>query len=155
MDLLIMREALPDRRRSWTRHVRIDGHSFYMGVGLYEDGRLGEIWLDTAKDGTFLRGVMGDLARTISIMLQCGAGVETAIYTLKGHYYPPCGQVEGSPNVQYCESVTDWIAQELEAEFLNKVNECDDEETVSVFESAGVPAPPKKSVGYISKNVWG
>lgn len=112
------REALPARRRNWTQRVRIAGQTVYLCVGEYADGRPGELFVDVAKQGTFLRGVMGALARSLSISLQCGAGVETIIYSLRGLDYPPAGKVEGSSHVQECSSVTDWIASELEARYI-------------------------------------
>ena len=113
-----MREPLPDRRRSWTQKVRIAGQTVYMGVGEYADGRPGEIFIDVAKQGTFLRGVMAALARTISIALQCGADVEFVVQALRGGCFPPDGIVEGSSSVKEATSVTDWIASELEARYL-------------------------------------
>ena len=118
MRILAMREPLPDRRRSRTQRVRIGGQTCYLCVGEYDDGRPGEIFVDIAKQGTFLRGVMAALARTVSIALQCGADIETIIYSLKGGTYPPSGYVEGSANVKEVTSVTDWIAAELEAMYL-------------------------------------
>jgi ribonucleoside-diphosphate reductase alpha chain len=117
---LSMREMLPSRRPSWTQHVRIGGQSVYMTVGEYPDGRPGEIFLDMAKTGTLLRGVMDSLARMVSIALQCGAGIEVIIHALRGLVYPPDGLVEGSDYVQECSSVTDWIASELEARYMHE-----------------------------------
>lgn len=115
MRMLAMREPLPARRRSWTQRVRIGEHTVYMCVGEYEDGRPGEIFVDVSKQGTFLRGVMGSLARMVSIALQCGAGVDIIIHALRGADYPPNGLVEWSDSVTECSSVTDWMASELEA----------------------------------------
>ncbi len=117
MGTLTMREPLPTRRRNWTQRVRIAGQTVYLCVGEYADGRPGEIFVDVAKQGTLLRGVMGTLARSLSISLQCGAGIETVIYSLRGLDYPPAGIVEGSAAVKECCSVTDWIASELEARY--------------------------------------
>lgn len=116
--LAMARESMPDRRRSWTQHVRIEGQSCYLTVGEYPDGRPGEIFLDVAKCGSFVRGALGDLARAVSVALQLGVGVERAAYMLRGADYSPRGPVSGSPNVQHCESVTDWVASELEAAYL-------------------------------------
>lgn len=116
---LEMREPLPDRRRSWTQKVRIDGQPVYLTVGEYPDGRPGEIFIDMSKSGTFVRGVVGTLARTISIALQCGAGVEVVALMLRDHDYEPKGQVIGSDKVHECHSVLDWVAQELEAHYLH------------------------------------
>ena len=118
MGTLLMRERLPDRRHNWTQRVRIDGHSIYLCVGEYDDGRPGELFVDVSREGTFLRGVMGSLARMASIALQCGSGIEAVIHALRGLDYPPSGAVEGSDAVIQCDSVTDWIAQELEARYV-------------------------------------
>ena len=114
-----MRERLPDRRHSWTQRVRIGGQSVYLCVGEYADGRPGEIFVDVSRQGTFLRGVMGSLARMVSIALQCGAGVDIIINALRGIDYPPNGLVEGSEVVTETKSVTDWIASELEACYMS------------------------------------
>lgn len=118
MGTLLMRRPLPERRHSWTQKVRIDGQTVYITVGEYEDGRPGEIFIDVSKQGTFLRGVMGSLARMISIALQCGADVSVIVHALRGLDYPPHGRVEGSDVVDSCTSVTDWVASELEAAYL-------------------------------------
>lgn len=120
MSTLLMREVLPERRRSWTQSVRIEGQRVYLCVGEYEDGRPGEIFVDVAKQGTFLRGVMETLARTVSLALQCGAGIEVVVHSLKGLTYPPSGVVQGSTCVTDCLSVTDWIASELEAHYMQR-----------------------------------
>lgn len=119
MKSLYMREPLPDRRRSWTQKVVIGSQTVYLCVGEYDDGRPGEIFIDVAKQGTFLRGVMSALARTVSVALQCGATIEMVVYSLKGGTYPPDGTVEGSDCISECSSVTDWIAAELEARYCS------------------------------------
>lgn len=146
MGMLPMREVLPDRRRSWTQHVHIGGQSLYLTVGEYSDGRPGEIWVDVAKAGTFLRGVMGTLARSASIALQCGAGVETIIHMLREHDYPPNGPVIGSPNVTDCFSVPDWIASELEAHYLPEQRQ-QRNSTTKVMEGDVPPTIPEKIAG--------
>lgn len=118
MGALLMREPLPARRRNWTQHVYIGGQSVYLTVGEYTDGRPGEIFLDISRQGTLLRGIMGTLARSVSIALQFGASVETVAAMLREIDYPPNGPVTGSDAVQECISVTDWAARELEARYL-------------------------------------
>lgn len=117
MDTLLMREPLPARRRCWTQKVRIGGQTVYLAVGEYPDGRPGEIFIDVAKQGTFLRGLTASLARTASIALQCGADIKLIIHSLRGSNYPPDGPVQGSSVVAECNSVTDWIAKELAAHY--------------------------------------
>lgn len=130
------REPLPFRRKSWTQRVKINGQTCYLNVGEYEDGRPGEIFIDISKAGTFLRGVLGDLARAVSVALQCGAGVETAVYMLRGSDYQPSGPVEGSTSVKYAESVTDWIASELAAKYIGD-SKSDGMETLDGLLSVG------------------
>ena len=162
---LSMRETLPPRRRSWTQHVHIGGQSCYITVGEYDDGRPGEIFVDISKQGTFLRGVMGTLARTISLALQCGADVDMIIHSLRGLDYEPAGPVTGSPNVTECFSVTDWIAQELAATYgvpLEDAPPAIDERFLSASdedEDGGEEEPQKefalvkeKVAGYISED---
>ncbi len=91
-----MRTKLPDRRNSWTQTVKIENQRFYLTCGEREDESLGEIWLEAHKMGTFSRGVLGALARMISVALQCGASVSEIVNALKGLNFPPQGYVSGS-----------------------------------------------------------
>jgi ribonucleoside-diphosphate reductase alpha chain len=139
-----MRQAMPERRHSWTQKVRIDGQAVYMTVGEYADGRPGEIFIDVSKQGTFLRGVMEALARTVSIALQCGADVSVIVHALKGLDYPPNGRVEGSSAVDTCSSVTDWVASELKSVYMDPLEE------ILLQEEAGVvEEKPRKVCGHI------
>lgn len=131
--ILLMREPLPDRRRSWTQKVRIEGQTCYLTVGEYDDGRPGEIFIDVSKAGTFIKGIIGQLARSVSIALQCGADLPTVLHMLRGHDYPPHGTVEGDfSSVSVCTSVMDWVAGELEGAYMRS--------TQSVGEGDAIPA---------------
>lgn len=115
-----MREKLPDRRASWVQKVKIDGTSYYLTCGEYEDGRLGEIWIDAHKYGSFSRGVLDSLARQVSVALQNGTPVLEVVKCLRDMSFPPDGPVTGSPYVESARSVADWIAQELEVVYVQK-----------------------------------
>ena len=155
MGTLTMRQPLPERRHSWTQKVRIAGQTVHMGVGEYPDGRPGEIFIDVSKQGTFLRGVMGALARMVSIALQCGADVSVIIHALKGLDYPPRGPVEGSDTVTECSSVTDWVASELKAAYMDPpVEVAEEPQHVFLQEEAGAAVleeetPLRKVYGHI------
>ena len=110
-----MRKPLPDRRHSWTQKAHIGGQTLYVGFGEYEDRSLGEIFIDASKQGTFLRGVLGALARSISLALQCGATADELANALRGLDFPPNGPVIGSPVVSKASSLVDWIAAEVDA----------------------------------------
>ncbi len=112
-----MRQSMPERRANWTQHVHLNNQSVYLNVGLYEDGRPGEIFIDVAKTGTFLRGILGALARVFSVSLQHGTPLLALTDVLKDLRFPPEGIVEGSEAVKEALSLVDWIARELEAAF--------------------------------------
>lgn len=148
-----MRELLPDRRNTWTQRVTIEGHELYLCVGEYDDGRVGEIFVDVSKEGTFVRGVMSTLARVISICLQCGADVHTICHALRGIDFPPSGQVIGSNYVTECYSIADWIASELEVRYINR--QIEDKGLIQQVIGEGDPIEDKPVPRHISSNVWG
>lgn len=112
-----MRRRPPDRRASWTQKVKIEGQTFYLNFGEYEDGTLCELFVDVAKQGSMIRGVVDALARLASIALQAGVATKELAYALRGCTFPPSGAVVGSPTVKECTSLADWIAQEIEAHY--------------------------------------
>jgi ribonucleoside-diphosphate reductase alpha chain len=112
------REALPDRRHTWTQKARVGGQTVYLSFGEYPDGRLGEVWVEVAKAGSFVRGVCGALARMASCALQNGVPVPEVVDTLRSLNFPPNGPVDGSGAVQKCSSLADLIALEIEAAYL-------------------------------------
>lgn len=147
------RERLPDRRRSFTQKVKIPDatgalQTFYLTMGEYDDGRLGEVWIEAHKEGTFARGVLGALARMVSIALQCGVSVEEVVKTLRHLNFPPRGDVTGSAAVAKASSVADWVAQEIEAAYLKPPPP-----SPLVGEGAGEAQPteaePGKVAGYV------
>lgn len=113
-----VRKPLPDRRRSWTQEVTIEGHTVILTVGEYDDGTPGEVFVEILKEGTTLAGVLGTLSRLVSLSLQDSAQLSTLIHSLRGITYPPMGRVDGSRAVSECTSVTDWLASELEARYV-------------------------------------
>lgn len=139
------REKLPDRRRGWTQKVRI-GHErtvFYLTTGEYPDGRIGEFWLATHKEGTFARGLAGALARMASIALQNGTPLSEVVKSLRHLNFPPNGPVIGDGSaVSVCSSVCDWVAQELEAAYIKAP------------EPIIVSDPPKLETDLLSPTDW-
>ncbi len=113
-----MRKSLPGRRRSWTQKVRIGvpPQVFHVGFGEYDDGRLGEIFIDASKEGSFVRGMCGSLARMTSISLQNGVPIAEVVAVLRHLNFPPNGavQAEGS-EVAVASSLADYLAAEIEA----------------------------------------
>ena len=117
------REVLPYRRNVWRQKLLIHDsdampgqHKFYVDFGEYPDGRLAEIFVTAHRQGTFSRGVLDTLSRSVSMSLQHGTPISEVIKMLRGLNYPPCGTVEGdSTTVIECSSIADYIGQEIEA----------------------------------------
>ena len=119
----VMREPLQGRRRTWRQKVRIvdstsGSHTFYVDFGEYEDGRLGEIFITTHKTGTFVRGTLDSLARSVSLALQSGTLPHDMARQLRGQDYSPQGLVEAAGStVVTCTSIADYIGQEILANY--------------------------------------
>lgn len=117
------REALPGRRKLLRQKVRIldndsGAHVFYVDFGEYPDGRLAEVFITAKRTGTFARGVLDSLARSVSLALQCGTSPLDMARQLRGQEYPPCGRVESDGSaVTECTSIADYIGREIEANY--------------------------------------
>lgn len=120
----VAREKLPARRHSWRQKAYIHDadsgvrHTFFVDFGEYDDGRLGEVFITAHKTGTFIRGTLDALAQSISVALQSGTSPLEMARTLMGQEYPPRGRVEAAGStVTECESIADYIGQEIMANY--------------------------------------
>lgn len=111
------RQRLPNRRKGFTQKVRIGNTKVYLRTGEYDDGKIGEIFIDVHKEGTFARGMCNGLGMMTSLALQHGVPLEEVCNLLRHINFPPNGEVEGSPYVRVCSSLPDYIAQELLASY--------------------------------------
>ena len=114
----ITREHLPGRRQSITQKAVLNGQTIYLTLGEYPDGRLGEVFLDLARCGSVLRAFGNALAVFLSIGLQHGVPLALFVNALKGVSFEPCGPVTGSEEGREAESILDYIAQQIEAFYL-------------------------------------
>ena len=94
------RFLLPERREGWTQEARIAGHKVYLRTGEYPDGTLGEIFIDIAKEGATLKGVLGCFAIAVSKGLQYGVPLEEFVDTFTFQTFEPRGMVEGHENIK-------------------------------------------------------
>ena len=130
------REKLPDRRNNFTHKFYINGQTVYMTVGLYPDGRPGEVFIDVNKAGTALRAWAGSTAKLMSLMLQYGVPVSELIGALVGDCSEPFGKVEvrGHPLVRESSGVLDAVVRIMAQDFLimelNGGDDDDDEEEI-------------------------
>jgi len=113
------REKLPNERKSITHKFSIGGHEGYLTVGMYEDGRPGEIFIKMAKEGSTLSGIMDGFALSVSIALQHGVPLKALVDKLIHTRFEPSG-FTGNPEIPYAKSVLDYIARWLGGKFISR-----------------------------------
>jgi len=121
------RRKLPDERHAITHKFSIAGHEGYITVGMYEDGKPGEIFLVMAKEGSTISGLMDAFATSISIALQYGVPLEALVEKFSHVRFEPSGFTK-NPEIPYAKSITDYIFRYLASKFLS----ADQQEAVGV-----------------------
>jgi len=116
------RFLLPERREGWTQEAKIAGHKVYLRTGEYPDGTLGEIFIDIAKEGATLKGVLGCFAIAVSKGLQYGVPLEEFVDTFTFQTFEPRGMVEGHENIKMSNSIVDYVFRALGLEYLNRTD---------------------------------
>jgi len=114
------RRPLPHRRHSWTQKAKVGNQTVYLCCGEYEDGTLGEVFLDASKAGSSIRAVLSSLAIFLSLGLQHGVPLTLYVEALRGLNFEPSGDVSGSAHVMRADSILDWVVRELEAHYLKE-----------------------------------
>ena len=112
------REKMPTERASVTHKFSVGGHEGYITVGMYEDGRPGEIFIKMSKEGSTLSGVMDGLALTVSLGLQYGVPLKVFVDKLLNTRFEPSG-ITPNPNIRFVSSVLDYIARWLGGRFIS------------------------------------
>jgi len=112
------REKMPYERASYTHKFSVSGHEGYITVGMYEDGRPGEIFIKMSKEGSTLSGVMDGLALTISLGLQYGVPLKVFVDKLLNTRFEPSG-ITSNANIRFATSVLDYIARWLGGKFIS------------------------------------
>ncbi|WP_394837417.1 vitamin B12-dependent ribonucleotide reductase [Pendulispora rubella] len=115
-----MRIRLPKKRRGFTQEARVGGHKIFLRTGEYEDGRLGEIFIDMHKEGAAFRSLMNCFAMSVSVGLQYGVPLQTYVDQFTFTRFEPQGVVEGHPNVKIATSIVDYLFRVLGVEYLNR-----------------------------------
>lgn len=114
--MVATRESLPTTRSSLTHKFQVAGHEGYLTIGLYEDGRPGEIFIKISKEGSAISGMCQAFCRAFSLALQFGLTVEDAVARFKGMRFEPMG-VTSNPAIPEAHSVIDYVARFLELQF--------------------------------------
>ncbi len=115
----LKRFRLPRKRSGFTQEARIAGQKVYIRTGEYEDGTLGEIFIDLAKEGAAFRSMMNSFAIAVSLGLQYGVPLKEYIDVFTFTRFEPQGQVD-HPNIKMCTSVVDYIFRVLALEYLGQ-----------------------------------
>lgn len=114
------REKLPDRRKGYTQKAIVGGHKVYLRTGEYEDGRLGEIFIDMHKEGAALRSLLNNFAIAISLGLQYGVPLDEYVDAFTFTRFEPAGPVQGNDIVKYATSILDYVFRELAVSYLGR-----------------------------------
>ena len=114
------RARLPKKRRGFTQEARVGGHKIFLRTGEYDDGQLGEIFIDMHKEGAAFRSLMNCFAMSISIGLQYGVSLQTYVDQFTFTRFEPQGPVEGHPYVKFATSIVDFIFRALGVEYLHR-----------------------------------
>ena len=112
--------SLPQRRKGYTQKAIVGGHKVYLRTGEYEDGRLGEIFIDMHKEGAAFRSLMNNFAIAISIGLQYGVPLEEFVDAFTFTRFEPAGLVIGNDSIKNATSVLDYIFRELAVSYLGR-----------------------------------
>ncbi len=120
VERIAKRRKLPSRRKGYTQKAIVGGHKVYLRTGEYEDGSLGEIFVDMHKEGAAFRSLMNNFAIAISIALQYGVPMEEFVEAYTFTRFEPSGMVEGNDAIRMSTSVLDYIFRELAISYLNR-----------------------------------
>jgi ribonucleoside-diphosphate reductase alpha chain len=132
------RFLLPSRRQGWTQEAKVGGHKIFLRTGEYGDGTLGELFIDLAKEGATLRGILGCFAIAVSKGLQYGVPLEEFVESFTFQTFEPRGMVEGHPNIKMANSIIDYVFRSLGMEYLGRT----DLVQVPPKEVGELPEPP-------------
>src|SRR5207302_1392397 len=114
------RRVLPYRRKGYTQKARVGGHKIYLRTGEYEDGSLGEVFIDMHKEGSAFRSLMDSFAIAISLGLQYGVPLEEFVETFTFTRFEPSGIVEGNEAIKMATSILDYLFRELAISYLDR-----------------------------------
>jgi ribonucleoside-diphosphate reductase alpha chain len=117
-----MRERMPDRRKGYTQKAIVGGHKVYLRTGEYDDGRIGEIFVDMHKEGAAFRSLMNNFAIAISLGLQYGVPLEEYVDAFTFTRFEPAGMVQGNDAIKNATSILDYVFRELAVSYLGRTD---------------------------------
>ena len=114
------RFKMPDRRKGYIQKSTIGEHKVYLHTGEYDDGKIGEIFIDTNKEGELVKALMNNFAIAVSLGLQYGVPLEEFVEAFIGTKFEPSGKVEGNDRILSATSILDYIFRELAISYQNR-----------------------------------
>jgi len=114
------RFGMPDRRKGYIQKATIGNHKVYLHTGEYEGGKIGEIFIDTSKEGELVKALMNNFAIAISLGLQYGVPLDEYVSAYVGTKFEPSGKVHGNDRILSATSILDYIFRELAISYLNR-----------------------------------
>ena len=114
------RRKMPDRRKGYIQKAMIGDHKVYLHIGEYDDGRVGEIFIDTNKEGELVRSLMNNFAIAISLGLQYGVPLEEYVDAFINTKFEPSGKVKGNDRILSASSILDYLFRELAISYIGR-----------------------------------
>jgi ribonucleoside-diphosphate reductase alpha chain len=153
------REKMPDRRKGYTQKAVVGGHKVYLRTGEYDDGRIGEIFIDMHKEGAALRSFINNFAIAVSLGLQYGVPLEEYVDAFTFTRFEPAGPVQGNDSIKYATSILDYVFRELAVSYMGRFDLAHVDPTESNFDALGKGVEegkqpdPSHSTKYVSKGL--
>ena len=114
------RSKMPDRRKGYIQKVSIGDHKIYLHTGEYDDGKVGEIFIDMNKEGELVKALMNNFAIAISLGLQYGVPLDEFVDAFIETKFEPSGEIKGNDRILSASSILDYIFRELAISYINK-----------------------------------
>jgi ribonucleoside-diphosphate reductase alpha chain len=152
------REKMPDRRKGYTQKAVVGGHKVYLRTGEYDDGRIGEIFIDMHKEGAALRSFINNFAIAVSLGLQYGVPLEEYVDAFTFTRFEPAGPVQGNDSIKYATSILDYVFRELAVSYMSRFDLAHVDPSESNFDAMGKGVeegrpPEQPSNKYLSKGL--
>jgi ribonucleoside-diphosphate reductase alpha chain len=151
------RERMPDRRKGYTQKAVVGGHKVYLRTGEYDDGRLGEIFIDMHKEGAALRSLLNNFAIAVSLGLQYGVPLEEYVDAFTFTRFEPSGPVQGNDSIKYATSILDYVFRELAVSYLERFDLAHVDPNEGSFDALGKGVqegkPGPAAAKYVSKGL--
>jgi len=150
------RERLPARRKGYTQKAVVGGHKVYLRTGEYDDGRLGEIFIDMHKEGAALRSFINNFAIAVSLGLQYGVPLDEYVDAFTFTRFEPSGPVQGNDTIKFATSILDYVFRELAVSYLARYDLAHVDPSEGQFDALGKgehEGKPPSAAQFVSKGL--